>query len=104
MPKTKPGCTIIGIVCAKAGKREELLRLLQGFVQPTRREAGCIDYHFHVDEQDPNRFMFYENWRHKADLDEHLRKPYLAVLEERGKELLARPVEISYFEMLSERP
>ena len=97
----KPGCTIIGIVHAKAGKREELKAVLQGFVAPTRKEPGCIEYHMHQDESDPDLFMFYENWRSRRDLDEHLEMPYLRVLRERGDELLGRPVEIRTYEMVS---
>jgi quinol monooxygenase YgiN len=96
-----PGCTIIGVVYAKPEKREELRIILHGFVGPTRAEAGCIEYHFHVDDLDPNRFMFYENWLSKGDLDAHLAMPYLAILRERADELLGRPIEIAFYTMES---
>ena len=96
-----PGCTIIGIVYAKPGKRDELLAILKGFVQPTRQEAGCIEYHLHQEKEDPDLFMFYENWRSRADLEAHLKMPYLAVLGERAAELLGRPVEIRHYTMHS---
>jgi len=97
----KPGCTVIGIVYAKPGKREELLKILKGFVAPTRAEPGCIEYHVHHDDEDPNLFMFYENWRSRRDLEEHLEKPHLAVLRERADELLGRPVEVRFYTMHS---
>ena len=71
-------CTIIGVVVAKDQTREELSRILADQVAPTWAEAGCINYDFHVSEEDPNVFMFYENWRSKA-----------------------RPVEIKFYGMLS---
>jgi len=49
-------------------------------VGPTRQEAGCIDYHLHRSNEDPRRFMFYENWHSKKDLDDHLAKPHLVPL------------------------
>ena len=58
----KPGCTIIGTVVAKSGKRDELLAILSAQVAPTRAEAGCINYDFHCDKADPNVFVFYENF------------------------------------------
>ena len=96
-----PGCTVIGFVHAKPGKRDELLKVLQGFVTPTRREPGCADYHLHVDDEDPNRFVFYENFGSRQDFDAHLEMPYLSVLRERADELLDREVEIHFHTMLS---
>ncbi len=98
----KPGCIIIGIVRSRPETREELRKILESFVEPTRREEGCISYHMHVSEVDPDYFMFYETWRSKKDLDDHLDMPYLAALRDRGEELLAGPVEIQYYRMASD--
>ena len=94
-------CTLIGMVVAKDETREELQKILAAQVAPTRAEPGCINYDFHVDAKDPNAFMFYENWRSKADLDAHLKMPHLKPLFDRLDELLARPVELNFYEMLS---
>ena len=99
----KPGCTIIGTVVAKPEKREELLKLLSSFVAPTRSETGCINYDFHCDAEDPNTFVFYENFVSKQALDSHLNMPYLRPLIDRTDELLAKPVDIRHLKMLSDR-
>ena len=65
----KPGCTIIGTVVARPEKREELLKILSSFVTPTRTEPGCINYDFHCDAEDPNVFVFYENFVSQQALD-----------------------------------
>ncbi|MGH8873845.1 MAG: putative quinol monooxygenase [Acidimicrobiia bacterium] len=96
-----PGCTIIGVLRAQPDKRDELFEILLGFVAPTRIEPGCLDYHVHASDDDPNRFMFYENWRSRKDLEDHLEMPHLLVLRERGKELLAADVEIRSYTMHS---
>lgn len=93
--------TIIGTVVARPETREELQAILSGFVEPTRAEDGCINYDFHVDPADPCVFMFYENWRTKDDLDRHLAMPHLKPLFDRLDQLLASPVEIRNFVMLS---
>lgn len=98
-----PYCTLIGTVVAKQETREELRRILSAMVAPTRAEPGCINYDFHVDAEDPCVFVFYENWRSPADLDAHLKTPHLAPLVGRLDELLARPVEMRFLEMVSER-
>ncbi len=97
-----PKCTIIGTVIAKPEKREELKDILYAQVDPTRSEEGCINYDFHSDAKDSCVFVFYENWQTQEDLDEHLRKPHLKPLFERQEELLARPVEIRYLNMISD--
>lgn len=99
---TQPGCTIIGTVVAKPERREELRRILEAMVKPTRGEAGCIEYHFHCDKNDDCVFVFYENFQSKEALEIHLAMPYLEPLAARADELLARPVEIRHLEMLSE--
>ncbi|TPI30821.1 antibiotic biosynthesis monooxygenase [Mesorhizobium sp. B3-1-6] len=93
--------TVIGTVIAKPETREELQEILSAFVEPTRAEDGCISYDFHVDPADPCVFMFYENWRSKDDLDRHLAMPHLKPLFDRLDQLLASPVEIRNFVMLS---
>jgi quinol monooxygenase YgiN len=93
-------CSIIGMVVAKGGRREELREILAAQVATTRAEPGCVNYDFHADAEDPNVFMFYENWRCKEDLDAHLKAPPVEPLFGRLDELHARPVEIKFYEML----
>lgn len=99
----RPGCTIIGTVVAKPEKREELLRILSAQVAPTRAEAGCINYDFHSDTADPNVFVFYENFASREALDDHLKQPHLRPLTNRIDNLLAKPVDIRFLDMLSDR-
>ena len=97
-----PGCTIIGTVVAKPETRQELQEILTAQVAPTRAEAGCLNYDFHVDASNSCVFVFYENWRSQADLSEHLTRPHLKPLFDRQGVLLARPVDIRHLNMLSE--
>ena len=95
--------TIIGTVTASPETREELASLLMAQVAPTRAEAGCINYDFHVDAADPCVFVFYENWTDRAALDAHLAMPHLQPLFSQLDRLLTCPVEIRPLTMLSER-
>ena len=95
--------TIIGTVTARPETREELATLLMAQVTPTRAEAGCINYDFHVDAADPCVFVFYENWINRAALDAHLAMPHLQPLFSQLDRLLACPVDIRPLTMLSER-
>ena len=94
--------TIIGTLTARPETREELASLLMALVAPTRAEAGCINYDFHVDAADPCVFVFYENWTDRAALDAHLAMPHLAPLFSQLERLLAKPVDIRHLTMLSD--
>ena len=98
----KPGCTLTATLQARPEKRAELLELLSSFVDRSRAEPGCIDYHFHVSDDDPNVFYFYENWRERQDLDVHLELPYQKAWFKRHAEFLTKPAELRFFTMLSE--
>lgn len=93
--------TVVARFRAKPGMeaqvREELLKV----VAPTRAEAGCINYDPHQAADDPSLFLFHENWVSKQALDEHLQKPYLTALIEKISAMLAEPVEISIWKMIS---
>ena len=93
--------TIIGTVIARPEARDELHKLLMAQVAPTRAEAGCINYNYHVDAADPCAFVYYENWTDQAALDTHLAMPHLQPLFSQLGRLLARPVDIRPLTMLS---
>ena len=96
--------TLVAYVKAKPGKEAKLKTVLMGLVGPTRKEAGCIDYHLHVSDDDPRMFLFYENWRTRKELDEHLKMPYLVEFFGMHPELVEGEVPLHFFTMLSERP
>ena len=76
---------------ARPEKRAELVKLLESFVPRSRAEAGCIEYHFHVSDEDPN--VFYENWTDRAALDVHLNLPYQKEWFGRHDEFLSGKVD-----------
>lgn len=54
---------LVGFARPKPERADELKELLLSFVEPTRAEEGSLEYHFHVDRDDPSTFVFYEVWR-----------------------------------------
>ena len=94
-----PGLTLIAILQGRPEKRDELIATLREFVKPTRKEEGCVEYHLHVSKDDPNQFIFYENWRSQADLDAHLKTPLLAAFLGRTGDLLEKDVDMRFMTM-----
>ena len=54
--------TVVAKILAKAEKRELVKSELLNLIATTREEEGCINYDLHQDNENPNLFLFYENW------------------------------------------
>jgi len=89
--------TVLARIKAKAGREEEVLREIMSLIEPTRSEDGCITYDLHRAQDDPALFCLYENWRSRRDLDEHLATPYLQAFLGKAPDLLAEPVDLSFW-------
>ncbi|MHB8123335.1 MAG: putative quinol monooxygenase [Desulfuromonadaceae bacterium] len=64
--------TVIAKVVAKKDSVEIVKSELLKLVPPTRKEAGCIEYNLHQDNEDPAVFVFYETWDSPASLENHM--------------------------------
>jgi len=95
--------TVLARFRAKKGKEELLKQAIMACVAPTRAEAGCINYDLHQRAGDQGDLILYENWRSKQDLDIHLEMPYLCELKAKAGELCSEPIEISLWEMVSNK-
>ncbi|MYW00842.1 putative quinol monooxygenase [Streptomyces sp. SID3343] len=96
--------SLVGVAQPKPERAAELRELLLSFVEPTRAEPGCLAYHFHEDRADPDRFVFYEVWRSRADLDAHLALPHMAAFWENRMDYLQRDLDITWLNMRSPYP
>lgn len=93
--------TVVATIKAKAGMEDTVMAAIEALIAPTRAEAGCINYDLHQSPEDPSAFMLYENWVSKKDLDEHLAMPYLQDFLAKADDLLAEPVGIALWQMIS---
>ncbi len=92
--------TVVASFKAKVGMEETVLKELTALLAPTRKEAGCIQYDLHRGTDDPGVFVFYETWKSKQVLEEHLQMPYLQALLGKVEDLFAEPPVISLLEKL----
>lgn len=69
--------SVVATMRAKPGKEQELRKLLEGLVEPTRAESTNHTYALHQGSKDPAVFVFYENWDSQDALDAHLAEPHL---------------------------
>lgn len=100
--KTADQVTVIARLKAKPGLEETVKNEILSLVEPTRAEAGCINYDLHRTPDDPSVFVLYENWVSQQALDEHLATPYLEALKAKAEEILAEPMDISLLQMVTD--
>ncbi|WP_298366766.1 putative quinol monooxygenase [uncultured Lutibacter sp.] len=70
--------TIVARIIAKEEKREFVKAELLKLIPITRAEKGCVNYDLHQDNENPNLFLFHENWVSKELWQEHMNNQHLA--------------------------
>jgi len=93
--------TVLARIKAKPGLEHAVKKQLLALIEPTRAEPGCLGYDLHQNSDDPTCFMFYENWAGAEELDAHLKKPHLKAFLDRVDELLAEPLDVTRWTLLS---
>jgi quinol monooxygenase YgiN len=61
-------------------KQVEFLKALQGIMETTRVESGCIGCHLYQNIRNENIFTLLEEWESRADLNDHLRRDTFKML------------------------
>jgi quinol monooxygenase YgiN len=69
--------TLIAFIRAKPGRGDELGRRLVDLVEPSRAEAGNINYDLHHSNDAPDLWVLYENWQAADDLALHFDRSYM---------------------------
>lgn len=93
--------TVVARLTARGGMEEELRNELLSLVEPTRSEAGCINYDLHQVIEDRAVFVFHENWQSMAHLEKHRESPHLTAFRGKAGALLAAPMEVILLEKIS---
>jgi len=70
--------TIVARILAKEEKRDLVKSELLKLIPITRVEAGCINYDLHQDNENPNLFLFHENWESRELWQQHMNNAHLA--------------------------
>ncbi len=69
--------TIVANITAHSGKAELVKSELTKLVKPTLAEAGCIQYDLHQDNDNPELFLFFENWKTRDLWQDHMKTPHI---------------------------
>ncbi|MEM6252814.1 MAG: putative quinol monooxygenase [Cyanobacteria bacterium P01_D01_bin.156] len=69
--------TIVAKIEAKTGKVEFVKAELLKLIPITLKEAGCIQYDLHQDNDNPAIFLFYEIWESRELWQQHMNNTHL---------------------------
>lgn len=70
--------TIVARILVKEGKRDFVKKELLKLIDFTRAEEGNINYDLHQDNDNPDVFLFYENWSNRNLWQKHMKNVHLA--------------------------
>lgn len=83
----------------KPEKRERFLQLANSGLQPSRAESGNISYSFYEEAGTPNSFIYFEEWKSKEALVEHLKQPYVIPLIKEFSELVDGDANVRVYDI-----
>lgn len=69
---------LTAIIKSTEGNAEAMKVLLLQLLADSRKEAACIQYDLHQDQENKNIFIFHEIWESQAGLDLHNSQPHIA--------------------------
>lgn len=69
--------TIVARIEAKTDHIDLVKQELIKLIQPTRAEAGCLQYDLHQDHENPGLFLFFENWENRQLWQDHMNSTHL---------------------------
>jgi len=94
---------LIARLKVKADKFKEAKAAALALVEPSRKEAGCINYDIHQSIEDETVFFWHETWVNKAALDQHFATSFFGEFFKIVEHIAAEPPQINMTKMITEK-
>ena len=91
---------VVAHIRAKAGKEEEMKKVLLGLIEPTRKESGCLRYELYQNQEDAADLTFVEEWESDAALDSHMQTPHFQAAVAKIPLLAGAPSDIRRYRLV----
>ncbi len=85
---------------AQPGKETELKSVLEGLIEPTRAEAGCLHYELWQNRAEPTQFTFIEEWVSDEALASHGESDHIQKGRELMQDLLVEPLDLRRYDRI----
>ncbi|HBE18153.1 MAG TPA: antibiotic biosynthesis monooxygenase [Cyanobacteria bacterium UBA11149] len=97
---SNPTIRVVARIVALPEKVEQVKAILTGLIEPTKTEAGCIQYELLQNQADATDFTFVEEWRSGAELDAHLGNTHIQFAIEKLDGLLGAAPDICRYDKI----
>jgi quinol monooxygenase YgiN len=87
----------------KADKIQEAKAAALAIVEPSRKEAGCLNYDIHQSIEDETVFMWHETWANRDAVEEHFATPFFQDFFAVVGEIAAEPPQINLTRMITQK-
>lgn len=91
---------IVATLVAQSEKIDIVRKALTDLIEPTRKEPGCLRYELYQNQQDPQKFVFVEEYVDEAAFDAHLATPYVQETLAEADSLLESAPDIRRFKAI----
>ena len=89
---------------AHADSVSSLKEAMQAMERASRAEAGCQDYVFTTEINDPTVMRIVERWDDMAALEKHFATPHMATFNAAIQGLASRSMDVKVYEVSGEVP
>jgi quinol monooxygenase YgiN len=86
-----------------AGNRESFLALATEMCRSSRADAGCLGYRVHADLEQPDQYVFVEEWADEESLQKHFAQPHTAAFMAGLRGLLSGNADVLFHTVASSR-
>ncbi len=92
---------VVGRVTSDAEKREQLIAVAQAVASASRDEDGCIAYRFYEDSEQPNHFVFVEEWADQSALERHFATAHIDTFMRSIPATITTPPDVKFHTIAS---
>lgn len=98
----KESIRVIARIAVKPGTENEVKSVFESLVEPTRAEAGCLQYELLQNAAAPTEFVLLEEWESQAALDNHTAASHTKNAEAKVENCLQQvPPDVRIYRIIS---
>ena len=91
---------VVARITARPDTVQRVREVLEGFVEPTRAEKGCVTYELLQNREDPTDFTFVEEWADDATFEAHHKSPHITAGFPKLQNILVAPSDIRTYTLI----
>jgi quinol monooxygenase YgiN len=91
---------VVARITARPDTVNEVRQILDGLIDPTRKEPGCVSYELLQNRKDPADFTFVEEWDGDASLEGHFSTEHISAALPKLQTLVAESPDIRTYSLV----